>query len=234
VGALAIAASAQALTPQFVYKNKAGTEVPVLLAKITAKQLGRRTLSIPALNAEINCEKFSVQAGTTIETATDAVLVLLYEECTALSVTSLEELTGCEIVTPEHEEAGGGPHHISASALLVPTELTNGEPAVLVEKLETKVVFHKELGCVLPILTTIKGEICMKVDRNETTEPELLSSESIQGECEERPTLEAATEGIGVKDKLLYGTQTGFFKIKADVSFALGEHEGYALGVLSK
>jgi hypothetical protein len=231
---LAFSASAQALTPQFVYKNTEGTEVAVLLGTIAAEQLGRGTLSIPGLNAEINCEKFSVQTGSEILTATDADAVLLYEECTALSITpTLVELSGCEVVTPENETLGGGPHHITAGALILPAELTNGEPALLAEKIEAKVVFHKELGCVLPILTKITGELCIKIDKNETTTPELLTSEAIQGECKERPTLEALTEGAGVKDELLYGTQKSFVTAKADVKLT-GAHAGYTLGVLLK
>jgi hypothetical protein len=234
VGALALATGAQALTPQFVYKNKAGTEVTVLLAKISGEQLGRGTLSIPGLNAEINCEGLTMSGS--IETASDAVAILLFEECTALSITpTLVELIGCEIVTPEHEELGGGPHHITATALLLPTELTNGEPALLAEGVSAKIVFHKELGCLLPILTTLKGEICIKIDGNETTRPELLMSQTIQGECKERPSLEALTEGAGFKDKLLYGTQPAFLTSRADVAFeAGGPHEGYTLGVLLK
>jgi hypothetical protein len=229
---LAFSASAQALTPQFVYEN-GGSEVAVLLATVAAEQLGRGTLSIPGLNAEVNCEKFSVQTGSEILTATDADAVLLYEECTALSITTLVELSGCEVVTPEHEEAGGAPHHITASALLLPAELTNGEPALLAEGISAKVVFHKELGCVLPILTTVKGELCIKIDNNETVAPKLLTSEAIQGECKERPSLEALTEGAGFKDKLLYGTQPAFVTATADVELT-GAHAGYKLGVLLK
>jgi hypothetical protein len=230
---LAFSASAQALTPQFVYKNTGGTEVAVLLATVEAEQLGRGTLSIPGLNAEINCEKFSVQAGSEVLTATDADAVLLYEECTALSITpTLVELAGCEVVTSANEELGGGPHHITATALLLPAELTNGEPAVLAENINAKVIFHKELGCVLPILTTVKGELCLKIDSNETVKPELLSSETIQGECKERATLEGA-EGAGFKDKLLYGTQPAFVTATAAVKLA-GAHAGYTLGVLLK
>jgi hypothetical protein len=230
---LAFSASAQAATPQFVYKNTGGTEVTALLASFAAKQLGRGTLSIPGLNAEVNCEKFSVQTGSEILTATDADATLLYEECTALSITGgLVELAGCEVVTPEHEELGGAPHHVTATALLVPAELTNGEPAVLAEGINAKVVFHKELGCVLPILTTVKGELCLKINGNETLEPELVASEAIQAECKERVSLEGA-EGAGFKDKLLYGTQTAFVIGKADVKLT-GEHAGYTLGVLLK
>jgi hypothetical protein len=229
---LAFSASAQALTPRFVYKNKAGTEVAFLLAKISAKQLGRGTLSIPGLNAEINCEKFTITGGV-IETINDGEAIFLYEECTALSISPLAELEGCEIVTAEHEETGGAPHHIALSALFLPAELTNGEPAVLAEKLQSKIIFRKGTGCTLPVLTTFKGEICMKVDKNDTVEPELLASQTIQGECKERTVLEGSTEGAGFKDQVLFGTQSVFLTAKADLRL-IGEHEGFKLGVFLK
>jgi hypothetical protein len=246
---LAFSASAQALTPNFVYKNKAGTEV-FLLAKITAKQLGRGTLSIPGLNSEVNCEKFSISGGA-IETATDAVGTLTYEECTALELKApLGELANCEIVTPEHETTGGLPHNITATALILPAELKNGEPALLAEGIVSKIVTKKEVGCLLPALTTIKGEVCLKIDSNDTVLPELLASEAIQGECRARPTLEALTELSGPEkeiierealkpptaflDELLFGAQKSFITGTAAVSFPAGEHEGFKLAVFLK
>jgi hypothetical protein len=229
---LAFSASAQALTPKFVYKNKAGTEVAFLLAKITAKQLGRGTLSIPGLNAEINCEKLTTSSGA-VETAIHIEINILWEECTALSISPLVELEGCEVVTPEHETTGGTPHHITIKILIGATELNNGEPALLGQKIESKIVFRKEVGCVLPVLTTLKGEVCLKVDKNDTVEPELLASQTIQGECRERTALEGAIEGAGFKDKLLYGAQEMFLTAKADLRL-IGEHEGFKLGVFLK
>jgi len=229
-GVLAFATSAQAAIPQFVYKNGLGTEISVLLASIVANQLGRGTLSIPALNAEINCEKFSIVSGE-INTATDASGELLYEECTALEESApLGELTGCLIVV---NHTGDNRHHITAKALILPAELTDGSYAVLAEKIEATVLTIEGEGCLLPKTTKIKGELCLKVDNNESVEPELLASTEIQGLCKERTSLEALSEGGGVKDKLLFGAQEAFVTGKADVHLT-GEHNGYSLGVLLK
>jgi len=223
-----MASSAQALPSHFVFKNTSGAEVAVLKANISAQQLGRGTLTIPGLKTEINCEKFSVQAGTVINTATDAEVKLLYEECTMLEEGApLAELAGCEIVV-NHE--GDNKRHITTKALLLPAELTDGSPAILAEKIEATVLTEPEKGCILPKTTKIKGELCLKIDNNETTEPELLSSTEIQSLCVERPTLEALTEGAGVKDKLLFGTQEAFVNGNADVHLS-GEHNGYSFGV---
>jgi len=230
LGVLAFAASAQALTPQFVYKNTSGTEVAVLLATIAANQLGTGTLSIPGLNVEINCTGFTVQAGSEINTATDAKGKLLYEGCTALEeLAPLGELTGCELVS-NHE--GDNKHHITAEALILPTELNDGSYAILAEKIEAAVLTKPGLGCILPKTTKIVGELCIKIANNETTEVELISSRTIQGLCKERTTLEG-TEGSGVKDKLLFGAQEAFVTASADVKLT-GAHNGYSLGVLLK
>jgi len=230
LGVLAFATSAQALIPQFVYKNTSGIEVQVLLATISAKQLGRGTVSIPGLSLEINCEKFSITSGE-INTATDAAVQLLYEECTALEESApLGELTGCEIVV---NHTGDKRPHITANALILPAELTDGSYAVLAEKIEATVLTEPEKGCILPVTTKFKGELCLKIDNNESVEPELLASPEIQGLCKERPTLEALSEGAGVKDKLLFGAHEAFVTGKADVHLT-GAHNGYSLGVLLK
>jgi len=142
----------------------------------------------------------------------------------------LGELFGCEIVV---NYEGNKSHQITASAALLPAELTDGSPAVLAEKIEATVLTTPELGCILPKTTKLKGEICFKVDNNETIEPELLASQTLQGKCKERSTLESSSEGTGVKDKLLFGTQEAFVTGKADIKL-IGAPNGYSLGVLLK
>jgi len=239
LGLLAFAGSAQAVMLGFLINKKpvepkAGE---VLKATAGATQVGTGTLLIPGLNVEINCTGFTVQEGN-LNSPTDASGKLLYEGCTALSITPLAELEGCEIVTPEHEEVGGAPHHVTATGLILPAELTDKksgteelEPALLIEKIEAKVVTHKELGCILPALTTVKGELCIKIDENDTVEPLLLSSQAIQGLCKPKKVLEELGEGEGeIKDKLLFGAQEAFIDGSARV-FLTGAHNGLTLGV---
>lgn len=227
LGVLAFAASASAVTPGFLI-NK--TSVGTLKASVTAKQWGRGTLSIPALKIEINCEKFSTTTGF-VNSTTDAELQLLYEECTVLinEGAKLEEASGCEIVV---NHTGDNRHHITATALLLPTELKDGTPAVLVEKIIAKVLTKEGIGCTLPKTTEIKGEVCLKVDKNDTVEPELLASEELQSLCKERLTLESASEGTGVKDKILYGINEAFITSKTTIALS-GAHKGLTFGVTS-
>ena len=225
LGALAFAAGAQATTPEFLINKKA---VGALKASVSAQQIGRGTLSIPSLQLEINCEKFTIVSGS-ISSGTDGEAELLYEECTVLATKPLEEAAGCEIIV---NHTGDNRHHITAKALLLPAELTDGAPAMLAEKFEVKVLTATEKGCLLPKTTTIKGEFCLKVDQNNTTEPELFASQAIQGMCKERPSLESSSEGAGVKDKLLFGLNEGFVESKAKVSLT-GAHKGLTLGVNS-
>jgi len=231
LGMLVLSASAQALTPQFVFKNTSGTDVAVLKATISANQIGTGTLSIPGLNVKINCENFSVQNGV-INTATDAEIKLLYKGCTALEEAAPSgELSGCDLVV---NHTGANSHHITASALLLPAERLLPEgPAILAEKIEATVLTKEGQGCILPKTTKIKGELCLLIQGNEFVTPELSASQT--SECKERPTLESLSEGFGsgVKDKLLFGIQEAFVTARVAVSLS-GEHLGYSLGVLLK
>jgi hypothetical protein len=144
----------------------------------------------------------------------------------------LEEAFGCEIVV---NHTGNNAHHITATALLLPAELTDGSPAVLAEKIVANVLTKEGTGCVLPKTTVFKGELCLKVENNHTVEPTLTASQAIQESCSPSPVLESkeektAAEG-GIKNKLLFGINETFLDGKA--SFALsGVHKGLALGVL--
>ena len=251
IGVMAFAASAQAikeLASNFFINN-----IPVALKVIIeAKQLGRGTLLVPALNTEINCEKFQITNGF-INNATDAEGSLLYEECTVLTITPELKEQPCHIVV---NHTGDKRLHITAKALLLPAELNDatGGPAVLAEKIEATVLMEEGTECTLPKTTKITGELCLKIGNkivekkevttNHTTEPILESSEAIQKSCNPRLTLEGTefsgteeerkkleAEGKGFLDKLLFGVNEAFVDGSADV-FAGGVHAGFKLGVL--
>jgi hypothetical protein len=210
LGVMALAASAQAVAPGFLI-NKA--PVGSLLATIGGEQEGRGSLVVPGLNLEINCEEFTVLKGG-VHSNTDAEGELSYSKCSALEANSpLAEIKPCTVDEP-----------IVAAGLILPAELTNGNPAVLAEKIKATILL---LGaeCTLPEVNVVKGEVCLAIDSNDTAKPLLLGSQAIQGECKQRPTLEALTEGAGVKDQLLYGKQEAFIKGSA-VVFLTGAHEG--------
>jgi len=226
LGVMAFASSAQALVPKFFVGGTlaaAGLNAPV-----EAKQVGRGTLLVPTLNLEINCEKFSVASGV-LTGPTDVEGKLLYEECTALEVTApLAELP-CHVIDE-------GKLHVTAKALLLPAELKGVTeplpPAILAEKIEATVKFLSGTGCPLPLESKIKGEVCLKIEGNHTVKPKIVTNATIQAECKERPTLEALTEGAGVKDKLLYGTQEAFVDGTAEVFLGGAAHVGKTIGVL--
>lgn len=224
LGAMALAASAHAVTPEFLINKKA---VGALKATFGAEQVGRGSLLVLGLNYELNCDKLTVDEGV-INSSTDAKIVLLYTECTTLSISTGAEIA-CEVVEP-----------VKAEGLLLPTELTNGKPAVLAEAIKALVNMTKvgELTkeCILPFDNIVKAELCLKVDSNNSAKPALLANQAIQGECKERKTLEALGEEVessGVKDKLIYGSQESFLDGQVKMSLT-GLHTGALLGVSSK
>ena len=218
LGAMALAASAQAVTPGFLIGGK---PVGELKATVTGAQEGILTVLIPGLNFKINCEKFTTDEGV-INSNSDAKFILLYTGCTTLTLANAE--IECEVVEP-----------IKAEFLALPAELTNGEPALLAEKIKALInltrpkVLSEE--CVLPFDNVVKGEVCLKIKAgtNDTTEPLVLTNDTIQRECKERVILEG-TEGAGFKDKVLYGTQEITFDGAATLKLT-GAHAGKTLGV---
>ena len=239
LGALAFASSAQAITELASGFFIGGVQVGALKATIAAKQLGVGTIAIPALNTEINCNKFSAISGF-INSTTDGEGTFLLEECTVLTISAKAE-QACHIVA---NHVGDKRLHITAKGLLLPAELTDGTPAVLADKLEATVLMEEGTECTLPKTTKLTGELCLKVEGNHTVEPVLAASEAIQGMCNPRLTLEGLefsgtlaerntkeAEGKGFLDKMLFGVNPAFTTVKAAIKLT-GAHEGKTLGVL--
>jgi hypothetical protein len=242
LGVLAFTSSAQAITELGSGFFIGGAQAGALLALIGVQQTSAvSTLLVPALKIEINCTEVSVTSGA-IESTTLAEGKLLYEGCTILTNegVKLEELPGCEIVV---NHTGDNKHHITFTAKILPAELADGTPAVLFEG-SGNVLTREGTGCVLPKTTVVKGEICLKVLKNHTAEPELESSEVIQKSCNPRLTLEGIefsgtlaerekreAEGKGFLDKLLFGIHEAFLDGKVAI-FATGLHAFKTLGIL--
>ena len=240
LGVLAFASSAQAITELASGFFINGVQAGALKASIAAKQLGRSTISVPGLNIEINCEKFSIVFGA-INSTSDAEGTLLFEECTVLNTSGGLVEQPCHIVV---NHTGDKRLHLTAKGLLLPAELNDGTPAILVEKLEAKMLTEEGTECVLPKTTVMKGELCLKVDKNHTVEPELLASEAIQKSCNPRLTLEGTefsgtlaerqkleAEGKAFLDIMFFGVNEAFTTAKVDVRLS-GIHNGMTLGVL--
>ena len=226
LGVMAFASSAQALTPEFLIAKK--LPAAGLNATVGGVLEGVASIEIPTLNTEINCTGFSVLEGVA-SSGTDGKAKLLYEGCSVLVMSTKEEAAGCEIVAAD---TGSAEKHITTSALILPTELTDGTFAALYEKVEATVLTKPEQGCVLPTTTKIKGEICGKITSgNDTVEVLVQSNATIQGECVERTALEGTTIGKGFKDKLLFGAQEAFFKAAWKLFLTGAAHKGLALGV---
>jgi len=174
------AASAQAVTPGYLI---GGAAVGALTATVNGEQLGTGTLLVPGLNFKVNCTKFKVGTGS-INSNSDASGELLYTGCTTLSITKSPEEIACEVVEP-----------INATGLILPAELTNGEPAVLAEGIKALIKLTKvgdlTKECILPFDNVVKGDLCLKIDSNDTIKPLLLASETIQKECKARTASES-------------------------------------------
>ena len=201
-----------------------------LLATAGGTQTGTSTVLILGLSAQISCTTGSVSKGHIAE-ATKATVEIAFTGCTTLAIKSSTEIE-CHVKEP-----------VVASATLLPTLLNDvaHTPAILVEgikaliELTEKIAAGKPLTknpCILPQDNVFSGELCLKITAgNETKTVSVQANEAIQKECDERPTLEALTEGAGFKDKMKYGTQEVFLDASASL-FLTGAHNGVVLGVL--
>jgi hypothetical protein len=230
---MAFASAAQAVTPQFAVNGAPASAA--LDAQFTGEAEGRTTLSIPALNFEINCEKGEITGGL-IASSTDAKIEkLLYKECTVLEFKApLAELP-CH-VSDVHTGNPASLHITLLNMLLLPVEFAAGHFGILDEKILTFLNFLSGTGCPLPLKSEIKGEICLLITSvtNDTTEPLTTTSETIQKSCPKRIVLEGLEPnpvGGTFEDKLSFGPQpmyiTGSAKLKL-----IGAHAGLTLGVL--
>ena len=196
-GVMALASSAQAVTPLFAING-----AKALHATVDANDDGEDgVLLIPALNVSISCEEFEVQEGLILNLGEVAHLKLLYKGGEA-SIAPKELLTECHIIA----SATDFKLHITTTVLALPVEFASGDYGVLFEKLATRIIILKGTECVLPIETVMKGEICSLIDSNDSVQPLLLLSKTIQESCPLK-VLEAIGDPAGtkVKDKLLFG-----------------------------
>ena len=216
LGVMALAGSARAAAPTFLVGGKSASS---LLATFTAGVGVSFTLLVGPLNFELGCSETTVHGH--IKDGKVGSLVPLLKKCST-KIISTKAPIACEVVEP-----------IILESALLPAELTNGEPAILAQKVKALINLTKvgdlTKECVLPFDNALSGEICFALDGNNTAEPELLSSETI--ECKERKTLESSEEGAGVKDVLKYGVQV----VKLDISkfkWILSKpHSGETFGV---
>ena len=214
------AASAQAVEVKPGFKVNSAP-VGALSAAVEAEQEGSSSLLVPGLNFKLTCNAFAVTKGT-INSNSDAFGELSYTSCSTLSISTGTEIP-CEVVEP-----------VKAEALILPAELTNGEPAILAEKIKALINLTKEgdlaKECTLPFDNVVKGDLCLKIPAgNETKEPLVQSNETIQTECKPREALEGK-EGGSVKDELKYGSQVVNVEGAAKLKLG-GPHVGLFLGV---
>lgn len=228
LGLMALAGSAQAVTPLFnVGKSTA------LHASFGAVQEEPSTFLVPALNIEIKCPGMELQEGLLLAGGQIAHIRLLYTECKVFEFAlPLAEIPACHV----SDVAGGRADllHITFSALVLPVEFASGDYGMLVEKIAAQINFLPEMGCPLPLKNILKGEICglIEPEKNDTTKPLVLFSQAIQGTCPEK-VLEALGDPVGVKvkDKLLFGVNEAFLDSRLEM-FLVGAHAGMTFGVL--
>jgi len=206
---MAFASTAQALTPLF-YKN--GSPVAALQTLEGVIENSPSTLLVKALNFKLNCTGFTVSGGE-VETNLKGKATLLYEGCTALNFTTGEELAACHV---SFSAVLPNVLHVQATAVLLPAELLNGNPAILAEDISALIRFLSGVGCALPLDSTVTGDLCLAVTENHTKEVLVASDTTIQTECRPRETLKGPELASGgLKDKLLYGAQESFVDGKA-------------------
>jgi hypothetical protein len=220
LGAMAFAASAQAVNPGFLIAKK-----PALAATFSAEvDPGTvNTMLVPGLNFQLSCTAFTVDEGV-INTTTDAKALFLYSGCTILDSTTKAEIP-CEVVEP-----------IKSEALILPAELTDGTPAVLFEKLKELIKLTKvgdlTKPCILPEDGTVTGEVCYKITpvTVDTVAPLLETSTA----CKNRVTLEGLNNEVappsGFPDLERYSGQDVVFHLKLILKLT-GAHQGLTLGV---
>jgi len=191
-----VAAGAQAQLPG---ESKAGTFTinlgAALLATLTGHQERAGKLLVAGRNLDINCNAAEVLEGK-INSSTEALVGILFLECTALEHNTNNPLTGCNIIEPVSGLKGAiralGKflpilHGVNTYVLAEPEEI-GGNLAV--------VTFESGKGCVLPLSNPVKGSVTTQVISGlEGSEPLLTFSQAIQ-------------ELTG--DKLLFGTFPAF------------------------
>ncbi len=241
LGAMALAASAQAVVPTFLVAGKAVGEV--LKPTVEAEQIGAGSLLVPGLNFKLTCQKFTVDEGV-INSNVDAKAVLLYTECTTLSITKSPEEIPCHVAEP-----------VKAEALILPAEMLEDKVtkealpwAVLAEKIKALIRLWEPNAakpltneCTLPNDNTVTGELCLKikVGTNETPNVILQTNDDIQILCKPRKTLEGLPGSEGTpqgpdfpfKDLIKYGGQDVFVDGEATLKLTSEGHKGLNLGV---
>jgi hypothetical protein len=219
LGAMALAASSQAVAPGFLINKKS---VGALLATVSGEQIGTASMLVAGLNFQLRCTKSTVDEGH-IASNTDAKGVVLFTGCTTLSITKFPEEIHCHVTEP-----------IRVEALLLPAELTDGTPAVLLEKIKALIKLHLpevQLGnvpCVLPLDNIVTGELCLAIKNNDTVEP--LSATNGATLCRPRIVLEGAEGSGSIQDVVKYGAQAVVLDGEGRV-FLTGVHAGLTLGV---
>lgn len=127
--------------------------------------------------------------------------------------------------------------HITVlNPLLLPVEFASGDFGVLVEKISAFINFLSGTGCPLPLKTEVKGEACFLITpaTNDTAEPLIVTTETIQKSCPKRDFLEGLEPSpvIGTfEDRLLFGAQPAFITGAAKLKL-LAPHNSLTLGVL--
>jgi hypothetical protein len=221
LGIMAFAASAQAVTPLFSINGAAA-----LHATASGNQEETGTLLVPNSNLSLTCAEFEVLEGLVAAGGASGKAKLLYKGCTAGEHKAAGSLP-CHV----SDVAGGKPEllHVTASATLLPVELADGGFGVLAEGVVVQVNFLSGTGCPLPLKNVVKGEVCFRVTAgNNTTEPLIKSSKTIQAEC---PEVKLEGTGSVAKDVLLFGANEAFVEGKALLKLTTA-HTGQKLGVL--
>lgn len=212
---MALASTAQAVTPQFAINGvKAGT------ATIKGTQEEPGSLLVPGLNVSITCEQVSITDGLILNSVDAHATALLYEGCTVKEHKSPFAALPCH-VSDVHTGNPSKLHITALNPLILPVELPGGDFGILAENISVAINFLSGTGCPLPLKTVLTGQVCALIEpaTNDTKEPLVLFSETIQKTC---------PEVAGVKDKLLFGGQEAFIVAKAILTDTLGR----TLGVL--
>ena len=235
LGMMAFASSALAVAEPSIAVNGA-KPTEALDARFVGEQENRGTLSIPGLNTEINCEQGEITGGLILNALDAKVEKILYKECTVLSISKLPEEPPCH-VSDVHTGNPSILHITALNPLVLPVEIEKDHYGILVEKISVFINFLSGTGCPLPLKTEVKGEVCFLITKatNDTAEPLIITSETIQKSCPKREILEGIEKlpppNPTLEDKLLYGAQAAFITGAAKLKL-IAPHGNLPLGVL--
>jgi hypothetical protein len=183
-----------------------------LLALLTGQQLGESLLLIPGRNLTLKCKVGTFETGSEIINGSEALAKIDFSQCLAFQHKSPFNQIECTIDNP------------LVIAKILPALHPANHPLVLIEPDAPATLFTILLllgeKCPLPEENPVKGTLVALVDKNDTSEPQLLFTHALQALAE-----------TALGDKVLFGGFPASLQATVDI-LAIGTHKDFLLAVL--